>query len=111
MAEPFLEVHPTLLKEWMDQNKPIQIIDVREPWEFEKTHLPKSCLVPLSNFDQQDFSRQFSKDDWIVVVCHHGVRSLRTTRSLHEMGFQNVYSLQGGLDQWSREVDPSFPTY
>ena len=50
------------------------------------------------------------RENW-VVVCHHGARSLQVTAWLHQNGFSNAISLRGGVDAWSREIDPSMPRY
>jgi adenylyltransferase/sulfurtransferase len=51
------------------------------------------------------------KDKPMVIYCHHGMRSLHATRWLRQHGRQNVFSLAGGIQRWSDEIDPQVPTY
>jgi monothiol glutaredoxin len=51
------------------------------------------------------------KDRTLVVQCHHGVRSLRAAEELVAAGFRDVYNLVGGIEAWSRDVDPEVPRY
>ena len=60
------------------------------------------CAVVLQELDP---------DEHIVVVCHHGVRSLSVTNWLRQQGFENVQSMRGGIDGWARTVDPKVPLY
>jgi rhodanese-related sulfurtransferase len=57
------------------------------------------------------FNQELDLDSHIVVVCHHGVRSMNVTAWLRQQGFERVQSLRGGIDRWAREVDPSVPLY
>jgi rhodanese-related sulfurtransferase len=86
-----------------------QLLDVREPWEFETCHLSGSQLVPMN----QIVSRVAEVDDQrpIVCICHHGGRSAQVAQFLESRGLTQVFNLSGGLDRWSRDVDPSFPRY
>jgi rhodanese-related sulfurtransferase len=54
---------------------------------------------------------ELDPDQPIVCICHHGVRSASVAQALDRLGFDAVYNLVGGLDRWSREVDPAFPRY
>ncbi len=56
-------------------------------------------------------NQELDPDEPIVVICHAGVRSMNVTIWLRNNGFENVQSLRGGIDAWSREVDPSVPRY
>ncbi len=85
------------------------LLDVREPWEFHTCHLQNSTHMPMGKvwhaFRELDPRRR------IVVICHHGVRSERVCVYLSQHGYQRVVNLQGGLNAWSRDVDPDMPTY
>ncbi|HDP88548.1 MAG TPA: sulfurtransferase, partial [Thioalkalivibrio sp.] len=84
-------------------------LDVREPWEFELARIDGSELLPLgqlpARLDELDSSRE------TVVICHHGVRSMQAAFFLQARGFKTVINLAGGIDAWSREVDPTIPVY
>ena len=88
--------------------KPV-LLDVREPHEYQICRLADSKLMPLSEFMEHlpelDSSKQY------VVYCHHGVRSMNALQFLRGAGFTKVKSLQGGIDAWSRQVDPAIPRY
>lgn len=86
----------------------IQLLDVREPWEYEIVHLENSYLVPLSQLTYG--LSELDKALPVVVICHHGIRSAHACYLLERLGFQAV-NLTGGIDRWAREIDPSIPIY
>lgn len=87
----------------------IQLLDVREPWEYEIARLPASTHLPMqqvpAGLDRLDPQRP------LVCICHHGVRSLQVAMFLSQRGFDRVMNLAGGIDAWSREVDPDCAAY
>ena len=87
--------------------KPV-LLDVREPWEYERARIQGSQLVPLAAL--QDKLHELDPGAETVVICHHGLRSAHATRFLDRSGFGNVHNLEGGLDAYSA-VDPSVPRY
>lgn len=104
-------LHPRELKAWLEdphKEKPL-LLDVREPWEFERCHIEGSELLPMSGIPSRfaglDPQRQ------TVVICHHGVRSYHVARFLEHNGFTEVFNLTGGVDAWAKEVDPHMPVY
>lgn len=86
------------------------LLDVREPWEYETAHLPASVLMPMGDVPSRAHA-ELDPDAHIVVLCHHGQRSLSVTMWLREQGFDHAQSLAGGIEAWSRIVDPSIPRY
>jgi adenylyltransferase/sulfurtransferase len=86
-----------------------QVIDVREPWEWEICHLPGARLVPLSDLETQLETLDPSRE--ILVYCHRGSRSAAAVSRLRAAGFTRVSHLDGGIDRWSVEVDASVPRY
>jgi len=86
-----------------------QLIDVREPWEYQICRIEGSESMPLSRFgkhlDAIDGARP------IVCICHHGTRSLQVAMALEQRGCREVYNLTGGVAAWAREVDPAMATY
>ena len=84
------------------------LLDVREPWEFERARIWDSRLVPLADLPNR--LQELDPDAEIVVICHHGLRSAHATRFLDHSGFRNVYNLEGGIDAYS-EFDDSVPRY
>lgn len=86
------------------------LLDVREPWEFKTASLPGSVLMPMGEVPSRAH-QELDPDQSIVVLCHHGARSLSVTMWLREQGFEHVQSLAGGIDRWSRIIDPQVPRY
>ena len=90
-------------------NAPL-LLDVREPWEADFASLPGSVLMPMGDVPSRAH-QELDPDQPIVVLCHHGARSLSVTMWLREQGFDHVQSLAGGIDRWSRFIDPGVPRY
>src|SRR6202048_3123265 len=86
------------------------LLDVREPWELEKASLQDSKHIPMGDVPMRA-NQELDPDAHIVVVCHHGVRSLSVTNWLRQQGFEKVQSMRGGIDGWARAVDPKVPVY
>ena len=88
-----------------------KLIDCREPDEFAINSLPGAELIPLSTFPES--VAQFLDDPAtpVVVYCHHGMRSAHATHYLRSRGLRHSFSLRGGIDAWSTEVDPAVPRY
>jgi|ERR1035437_4265093 rhodanese-related sulfurtransferase len=90
--------------------KQARIIDVREPWEFSTTHIEGSVLMPMGDVPARAH-QELEPDERLVVLCHHGMRSMNVTAWLRNQGFEQVQSLRGGIDAWSVEVDPAVKRY
>ena len=86
------------------------LLDVREPWEFQTASLPNSLLMPMGEVASRAH-QELDPDAPIVVLCHHGQRSLSVTMWLRNQGFDQAQSLAGGIDAWSRTIDPTIPRY
>jgi len=106
-----ISIAPETLKEWLDQGKPVYLLDVRQPVEHEFAALKNSVLIPLPDLESSLDEIKPPKDAAVVVYCHHGVRSLSGAAILENAGFPPTYSLSGGLDAWSLKIDPSIPRY
>ncbi|MGA2665759.1 MAG: molybdopterin-synthase adenylyltransferase MoeB [Nitrososphaerales archaeon] len=106
---PDLEVTPKQLKDWMDQKKPVVVVDVREPWEYQVNHIEGSKLIPLGTLPGR--VNELSTADLIVVNCHSGMRSAQATKLLNGMGFKKARNLKGGINAWGQEVDQTMPMY
>lgn len=103
------EISPTQAADLLKQNA-AKIIDVREPWEFSTAHIEGSELMPMREVPARAH-QELDSAARIVVICHHGVRSMHVTVWLRDQGFQNVQSLRGGIDAWSVEIDPGVARY
>jgi rhodanese-related sulfurtransferase len=86
------------------------LLDVREPWEITTAALPGSVNIPMGEIPSRAHA-ELDPDQPIVVLCHHGARSLSVTMWLRNQGFDHAQSLSGGIDFWSRSVDPTVPRY
>ncbi len=87
-----------------------KLIDVREPWEVATAHVEGALTMPMGEVPARAH-QELDPDEHVVVFCHAGVRSMNVTVWLRNQGFENVQSLRGGIDAWSREVDPQVPRY
>jgi rhodanese-related sulfurtransferase len=108
MLEP--EISPQSFAELRQQPNVPLLLDVREPWEYQSAHLPDSLLMPMGEVASRAH-QELDPDAPIVVLCHHGARSLSVTMWLRNQGFEHVQSLAGGIDAWSRSIDPTIPRY
>jgi len=85
------------------------LLDVREPAEFEICHITDSVLIPMSKVSEsvEDLPRQQP----IVVICHHGMRSYMVGAFLEQQGFEDIFNLEGGINAWAQAIDSNMPTY
>lgn len=86
-----------------------QVIDVREPWEWEICRLPGARLMPLGDLEHQIATLDPERE--VIVYCHRGVRSLAAAQQLRAAGFTRVAHLEGGIDRWSTDVDAGIRRY
>ena len=96
------------LKRRMDAGENPYILDVREPWEYVIAHIG-GRLIPLNEVPQR--LAEIDRDREVIVQCHSGVRSQRIAEFLKSSGFPRVANLEGGINAWSSEIDPSVPKY
>jgi rhodanese-related sulfurtransferase len=87
-----------------------KLIDVREPWEFETAKIEGSALIPMGDIPARAH-QELDPDEHLVIMCHHGMRSMNVTTWLRNQGFEQAQSMRGGIDAWSAEVDPKIPRY
>ncbi|WP_448571827.1 rhodanese-like domain-containing protein [Trichothermofontia sp.] len=90
-----------------------QLIDVREPHEWDIVHLDGFELLPLSQFEawSGQISQRFDRHRETIVLCHHGMRSQRLCEWLVSQGFEHVKNVVGGIDAYAIQVDPSLRQY
>ena len=97
------------MKERMDRGESLCLVDVREPWEHQLCRIEGARLIPLGSLAA---SLQTLPDvDELICYCHHGMRSLDAAAWLRLQGFEKAKSLAGGIERWSREIDPKVPRY
>jgi rhodanese-related sulfurtransferase len=104
------EITPVEVKSKLDKGEVFTLLDVREPWECETASMPGAKLIPMGDVSSRAH-QELDPEDHIVVVCHHGVRSMNVTAWLRQQGFEKAQSMRGGIDAWSRTVDGKVPMY
>jgi rhodanese-related sulfurtransferase len=104
------EITPEAVKAKLDGGDSFTLLDVREPWEFERARINAAKLMPMGAVPSRAH-QELDPEEPIVVVCHHGVRSMNVTVWLRQQGFEKVQSMRGGIDAWSRVVDRNVPVY
>lgn len=97
------------VRETAERSAELLLLDVREPVEWDIAHLPGAQLLPLGHLAET--RPNLPRDRPIVTYCHHGMRSLAAARLLRERGYAATQSMAGGIDAWSREIDPNLPRY
>ena len=111
MAESF-EVSPREAQKQLAEEGRAILIDVREPEEFAIANIPESRLIPMRSIPSEiQKLDEMAERQTLLVLCHHGVRSLQVVAWLREKGIEGCYSIAGGIDRWSREIDSSIPLY
>jgi rhodanese-related sulfurtransferase len=107
-----LEIEPREVQSRLQSGEKVALIDVREPSEFQLARIAGAELIPmrtvpaeLSRLDAQ------AEETPLIVICHHGVRSLNVVHWLREQGVGACQSLAGGIERWSLEIDPTVPRY
>jgi sulfur-carrier protein adenylyltransferase/sulfurtransferase len=101
----------TELKELLDSDKPVYLVDVREPAEFEIVSIPGATLIPKDEILRGDALASLPQDKQIVMYCKTGVRSAETLAAVKHAGFSDAVHVQGGVTAWVSQVDPSLPSY
>ncbi len=99
------------LKELIDADKPIYLVDVREPAEWEIVRIPGATLIPKDEILRGDALASLPQDRQIVMYCKSGVRSAETLAAVKNAGFKDAVHVQGGVTAWVKQVDPSLPSY
>jgi rhodanese-related sulfurtransferase len=88
----------------------VRLIDVREPWEFATARIEGSVPIPMGDIPARAH-QELDPEEHLVIVCHHGVRSMNVTVWLRNQGFEQAQSMRGGIEAWATEVDPSVGRY
>jgi rhodanese-related sulfurtransferase len=106
------QIDAPTLSEAMRSGRALALLDVREPWEFAHAKIDGATNVPMSSIPAQiEEIRTLRGERELVVICHHGVRSMHVAQFLAAQGVDDLLNLHGGIDAWSRLVDPTVPVY
>jgi len=106
---PVQEIEPLELSFRLAAGEALDIVDVREPHEWAIARIPGASHIPLAALESR--LNELSRDREIVVHCKAGGRSAKAVRQLRAAGFKRVLNLAGGIQRWSKDVDPSVPQY
>ena len=104
-------ITPSELKDLIDSDKPIYLVDVREPAEWEIVKIPGATLIPKDEILRGDALAALPQDKQIVMYCKTGVRSAETLAAVKNAGFADAVHVQGGVIGWVKQIDPSLPSY
>lgn len=102
------EITVAELKQWQEEGKEFQLIDVREPFEYEMSNLGGEN-IPLASVVLE--SDKISQDIPVVLQCRSGARSASALNQLEQHGYTNLYNLRGGILAWAAEIEPGLKVY
>ncbi len=110
--QPQWEVTPRQVRQMLNEGVPCALIDCRTPREYSLVHIPDGVLVPLQELSVRTQELEdLAQDSKLVIYCHHGARSMQMATVLRHQEIRDVYSMAGGIDLWSIDIDPSLPRY
>ncbi len=107
-SSPVHQIAPRELRQLLDSGENVRLYDVRTPDEHRQAHIAEATLVDARVAAEIE---KLPKDALLIFHCHHGGRSQAAAEHFASRGFTNVHNLAGGIDAWSRDVDPSVPRY
>ena len=102
------EISVVELKKMFDENENFVLLDIRENEELQIAQVKPHNHIPMGQIPER--IDELDKDDSYIVMCHSGMRSARVCQYLEGQGY-NVKNLNGGIDSWSVNVDPTVPRY
>jgi rhodanese-related sulfurtransferase len=112
VAQLPLEVTPAQVKQMLDDQQPLLLVDVREQMEHQICRIEGAELIPMNSVPQRlQYLDGVADEKLLVVHCHHGMRSLNVVNWLRGQGVENCVSMAGGIDLWSTQVDAGVPRY
>lgn len=103
------DITPLDLEAQLIGGSKLKLVDVREPHELKISHIEGAHVIPLGQLASR--LSELDKSDDIVLICKAGVRSTRALQILYSAGFRKLHNLQGGMNAWVKDVDPSQPLY
>ena len=106
-----MEIRPDELQRRLRAGERVYLLDVRQEWEHQVAKLPGDLLIPLHELPARLDEVRPEPGQLVVAYCHHGARSLSAAAILRNGGFSGALSLAGGIDFWSRAIDPTVPIY
>jgi rhodanese-related sulfurtransferase len=110
-AELPWEVDVSQTKQLLESGEPMLLLDCREPSEYATAKISGAVLIPMREISHRLSELEPFRETPLVVHCHHGGRSMQVTQWLRRNGFPQAQNMQGGIDQWSLQIDTSVPRY
>ncbi len=101
-------IEPKALAEMIQRGEKFLLLDCRESWEPQKARIEGATLIPMKEIPKR--LAEITNAQPVVVYCHAGMRSMDVVSWLRKQGV-DAQSLSGGIDRWSREIDPKVPRY
>ena len=101
----------TELRDLIDSGTPIELVDVREPVEWDIVRVPGAVLIPKDRILSGEALAELPQNRQIVLYCKTGIRSAEALAAIKRAGFADAVHVQGGVISWARQVDPSLPVY
>ena len=108
-ADDNLEIDTDTLRELRGSGDELQLVDIRDDWEREICSLSGTIDIPMARLPNE--LDRLSPDTPVVVLCHHGMRSMQVAAWLRHQGFAEAVSVSGGIDTWARQIDPTLALY
>lgn len=120
------QLSPSRFAAWRDNANAVEgaataalpvVLDVREPWELQTASVKEDGFtlvhIPMREIPERlaELQNALGTGQPIACLCHHGMRSLQVANYLRQSGFSKIVNLQGGINAWSQQVDPSVPIY
>ncbi|TAE35286.1 MAG: rhodanese-like domain-containing protein [Sphingobacteriales bacterium] len=102
------EITVTELAQWIEEGKDFQLIDVREPFEYEMSNL-EGLNIPLAGIVIE--ADKIANDKPVVMQCRSGARSAAALLQLEQLGYTNIVNLKGGILAWAAQIDPEMRVY
>lgn len=103
------DIEPTAVAARRQAGERFTLVDVREPWELEICAVDGALAIPMGEIP--DRLAEIDRSAPVVVMCHHGGRSLRVAHFLAQQGFDRVANLTGGIHAWREQIDPAMRPY
>ncbi|MFD4366345.1 adenylyltransferase/sulfurtransferase MoeZ [Rhodococcus sp. NPDC058521] len=104
-------ITPVELRNLLDSGAAVELVDVREPVEWDIVHLPGAVLIPKDRILSGEALAELPQDKRIVLHCKTGIRSAEALAAVKKAGFADAVHLQGGVIAWANQVDPTLPVY
>jgi len=109
--QPDWETTPRAVQAMREAGEDFVLLDVREPREIAVAAIGGAVVVPMGEIKSRLSELEAQAEEKIVVICHHGARSMQVTAFLRQNEFDDVASMAGGIDLWSRDIDSAVPRY